>query len=389
MMAKDTFTVGRQRTYLVAAALAAALSCGVSSHAGAQTKPLHTLKHGDLVSAIAFSRAGDILASAAGGYTEVKLDLNDGKISNVQENERTVNLWSVRTGKLLRTMKVTADSIDSLLFLHDGSLMASGSSEEAAHLWQWDARSGKLLRSWKRKTTYDNHVVLSPNGAVTISSGFKKEPVVNTPAKPSDTISLVQDGLPSLEVRSAATGRVLRMLKLPEGLKGSSWRLVFFESGKPIVGGTFENSTVLWEVNTGKMLRVLKRGALSLTTVSPNRKTAVSGGGDNVVRLWDLRSGRILHTLKGHQTLKTMTCHGPYYADGIEAVIFSPNSKIVASGGADTTVRLWSATSGKPLRVLKAHPNSWPRGVELLAFSPDGATLASNDSGTINLWHIK
>jgi WD40 repeat protein len=69
------------------------------------------------------------------------------------------------------------------------------------------------------------------------------------------------------------------------------------------------------------------------------------------------------------------------------SVAFSPDGKIISSGGMDNTVRLWSTATGKQLGdPLKGH-SFWIRSV---AFSPDGSALVScSDDLTVRVWFKK
>jgi WD40 repeat protein len=69
----------------------------------------------------------------------------------------------------------------------------------------------------------------------------------------------------------------------------------------------------------------------------------------------------------------------------IQSVSFSPNGNLLASSGADDSVRLWDSHSGECLRLLQGHTNS----VASVSFSADGSILASASSDeTIRLWDV-
>ena len=76
------------------------------------------------------------------------------------------------------------------------------------------------------------------------------------------------------------------------------------------------------------------------------------------------------------------------HVNGVLAVTYSPNGKVLASGGADRTIKLWDAATGQKLATLEGHTLS----VRALAFSPDGKRLASgagrNQQGEVKLWDV-
>ena len=139
----------------------------------------------------------------------------------------------------------------------------------------------------------------------------------------------------------------------------------------------------LWDANTGELLFTLEGHTrwIRALVFSPDSKTLASGDGGNTIRLWDMDTRTPRATFKISEW-------------GFHTLTLSPNGKLLASGSNDGRVRLWDATVKKqagwstfgkyvPTLTLRGHKNR----VSALAFSPDGKTLITGShDGSIRAW---
>jgi len=103
---------------------------------------------------------------------------------------------------------------------------------------------------------------------------------------------------------------------------------------------------------------------------SPDGKILASGGYDNRIRLWDPDTGKELPSLEGHTSY-------------VNCIAFSADGRWLASGSQDNDLRLWEVATGKERRRFQGHTAS----IERMALSPNGKVLASSClGGTLRLW---
>jgi len=172
-------------------------------------------------------------------------------------------------------------------------------------------------------------------------------------------------------VWDVASGRLLRVL---EGHTSAVHGVSFSPDGLLLAAGGYDHSVRVWNLDTGQQRLVLRghEGAVRGVSFSPDGTAIASGAADKTVRLWLVRDGSERAVLRGH-------------AREIYGVAFSPDSQRLASGSYDHTVRVWDLQRLGSAKVLRGHTG----GVAAVRFSPNGAVLASSSAdGSVHLWDL-
>jgi WD40 repeat protein/transcriptional regulator with XRE-family HTH domain len=153
----------------------------------------------------------------------------------------------------------------------------------------------------------------------------------------------------------------------------------FSPNGKQLATIGDDGTTIIWNATNGEELLRLP-GTTKPSDVYTDQRIAYSPNGkllatcdSNQLKVYDPAAGELTMALSGHE------------ADVI-SVAFSRDGKYLATGSADTTVRLWDVNTGGLIHVLKGHSAE----VGGLAFSPDGTLLlTSSEDGMLIIWDVE
>uniref|UniRef100_A0A8C6IU11 Notchless protein homolog 1 n=1 Tax=Melopsittacus undulatus TaxID=13146 RepID=A0A8C6IU11_MELUD len=117
-----------------------------------------------------------------------------------------------------------------------------------------------------------------------------------------------------------------------------------------------------------------KTRALSSLSQGQEPERLVSGSDDFTLFLWrPAEDKKPLERMTGHQAL-------------INQVLFSPDTRIIASASFDKSIKLWDGRTGKYLTSLRGHVSA----VYQIAWSADSRLLVSGSSdSTLKVWDAK
>jgi RNA polymerase sigma factor (sigma-70 family) len=332
----------------------------------------------------------------------------DGKTVAVGTVYNVIRLWDVETGKECFTDPPGHDApVHAVAFSPDGKFLVTGGENRRINVW--DAVSGRHLRAIAGMSAKD--VSFSPDGkrlaaawindanarVWDLATGEELLKVSHDASKGVQAIAFTPDGkkLVSLDrpgaqgagarvnLWDAATGKRMSQMMTPNVFPHC---LALAPDGKlAAVGDQGQPPVRLCDLERGKELTPIpsNQSVVVSAAFSPDGRILATGGGDLTVCLWETASRSLIATLRGHDRT-------------VAAIVFSPDGRLLASADGEPMtpqwkanpsqkIHLWDIVTGKELLQLDGHGSN----VTSLAFSPDGKRLVSGlANGTVLIWDM-
>ena len=175
---------------------------------------------------------------------------------------------------------------------------------------------------------------------------------------------------------NTSTLELLGSLPFPEGIPEV---LKFSRNGSLLLAGGGRGGAngrcIVWNVATGE--RVIEIGdeldAVLAADISSDQTLIALGGPQRVVRIYSTESGRLLHELRKH-------------TDWVCSLEFSPDSVLLASGDRSGGLYVWEGWTGREYLTLKGHTGC----VTGVSWRSDSNVVAScSEDTTIKLWEME
>ncbi|WP_414567309.1 eIF2A-related protein [Nostoc sp. CCY 9925] len=265
---------------------------------------------------------------------------SDSQTLAIRTNKNEVQFWVINGDdkikvKLLKTIKVESNRIESIESIPNSNKIAIVGSDDIVKLWDFSEQSGKepqILRNLLGHKNLINSLSINPKSGIVASASHDR------------TVKLWQrDGT---------------FFYTFTGHKNKVNSVSFSQDGKLTASGSDDKSVKVWQAD-GKVIKSFEEHGNKVTSVSfsPDGKIIASASQDNTIKLWSLDS-------KDSKSLATLNGEEP-----MTSVSFSPDGKMIASAGV-TKVKLWSI-DGTLLTTYDRFGNT------NVTFSPDGKSIAS------------
>ena len=279
----------------------------------------------------------------------------DGQTLLTAGADQLVRLWSARDGKLIRTLRGHAGTVQAACFVPGTPWVASAGWDQTVRLWN---RTGNAIRTLEGHQSPVLALACSPDGKF-LASG-------------------AQDG--SVKIWDLATGRVVQNFT---AVTGAILELAFSPDGRTLVYTSVDCGIHVWDVEMGTHEANYRGHSAAILGLSihPSGETLVSCcPREGVLAVWDLT--RMPESTRYAQANSS-----------ISAVAFSPNDREILSMSQNGLLQGWSRKTGVPTIEHSLLDGSLgPTQITCACFSTQGERVAAGvteDSRIVRVWQTR
>jgi hypothetical protein len=267
-------------------------------------------------------------------------------------NNKIAIIWDVDTARQKLTLRGHDGLVTSAVWSSDGDHIVTTSNDGTARIW--DANSGKML------------LTLNRSSVKLISAAWS----------PDDTRIATTSDDQQVQVWDASMGSlILAFSGNGERLTRAAWS----PDGQRFVTASSDRAARIWDASRGIELVKINGHTDDVQSAawSSNGHYIVTASSDSTARIWDVSTDQKILTTPA-QTLSGHT-------GGVNNAMWSQSGNSVATGGDDMTVRTWNSATGEQRAVFRVNIAA----IETTVWSPDTRWIAAGaNDGTIRIFSL-
>lgn len=232
----------------------------------------------------------------------------------------------------LRSLKGHSAAVRSAEYSPDGNLIVTAALDKTPRLW--NAKTGQAVGTLVGHNLGVNSATFSPDGKRIVTA--------------SGTRARIWD--------VASFGRTI-LLKTLGGHEDAINSAGFSPDGTLVVTASDDETARVWDVASGEeKLRLLHSGTkvYSAAFRPGDGRQILTGAGDGLARIWNVPDRETLQDIRRSMAIETAKALRGH-AKKVNGATWSPDGKFVATASDDKTARIWNASEGRELLILKGH----------------------------------
>lgn len=304
-----------------------------------------------------------------------------GKFIITGHNDSSIKIWELASGTLLNTLsgpeykRIEQIKIDPtgryLVAIFGGIYIYSTEKDKIVNIWS--LKTGELIKSISGLANAE----IDSDGKFLISHSIPPTEVIQVPSGFARVEKENNSDNSTINIWNLNSGNLFKTIEVGDA---KIYKMILDPIGKFIIAGSDNGKIIICNLKSGNIVRKLEwvGGYISSMEVDPTGRFVILKTSKNPdrlnpdrVRTWSIQTGKILCTADSHKNL-------------INSTEIDPTGKFLITASYEA-IKVWSLTSGEFLMTMEEKPGSY-QGYDKLLIDPKGEYVIAASDKFIKMW---